>query len=247
MYHVLNFSLGQLDATILREATRYANTTAMLRDDEHAQGTVTEILRSMDAITKEDLRGSRLADTLNPESTDFMPEYSQPMMLDNDILSFVKARENNPNMNNEAVVYVPRISHKGICYGTLDSRHHGDSAIIFSPEHKMGVIHKIFRLRGEWYLYIYQRTFLNRPDFEDPYIKHGFAAGFLCEPARTATPHVIRMADIISHCAVTPILEGDCIHVMPVDRVSEYHINRFLIMTHVCKTNQLMLTYGSYI
>ncbi len=73
MNHVVNFILGQLDATIRRAATRYANTTAMLRDDEDAQGTVAEILNSMDAIAKEDLRGSRLAETLNPESTDFMP------------------------------------------------------------------------------------------------------------------------------------------------------------------------------
>lgn len=204
----------------------------MLRDDDHLQGTVTEILKLMDTIEKEDLRGSRLADALNPENTDFMPEISQPMMLESDIFSFLRIREHNPNMVNEAVVCVPRISYKGICYGIVGSRHHRDSTIIFSPGNIMGSILKIFCFSGEWYFFVHEHLFLNRPGFEDPYIKHGFAAGFLCESA-AATQRVIKMTDIISHCAVTPILEGDCIHVMPVDRVSRYQTNGPLILADI--------------
>lgn len=83
----------------------------------------------------------------------------------------------------------------------------------------MGVIDKIFRYSHSWYLLVHEHPILNRPDFADPYLPYGFAAGFLCEAA-SEDARVIRLSDIVSHCAVTSIPEVDCIHIMPVERVS---------------------------
>ena len=92
----------------------------------------------------------------------------------------------------------------------------------------MGVIQKILKYHERWYLLVHQHRNFTRANFVDPYLPYGSAAGFLCE-AEADIVHLVRLSDIISHCAITPISEGECIHIMPVDRVSvRLFVNIFL-------------------
>ncbi len=188
----------------------------------------------MDSIEKGDVRGFKLAEYLDVENTDFnisKMKPSQPTLLENEVLELLRYTENDPRLANEPVVYIPQISFKGLCFGTYDSTHYRDSAIIFTDrsesqvpkKERMGFIDKIFRYSHNWYLLVHEHPALNRPNFADPYLPYGFAAGFLCEAGRKDA-RVISLSNIVSHCAVTPIPEVDCIHIMPVERVSLYLI-----------------------
>ncbi|KJA13951.1 hypothetical protein HYPSUDRAFT_150983 [Hypholoma sublateritium FD-334 SS-4] len=216
-----NHMLGQLDGSIFMASSRYSNVMALLRDDPETQRAARDIIETMDSMEREDLRGFRLAKALDPDNTHHMANMkpSQPVALEGNVFQLLKDLEDDPNLHDREVVFVPQISLGGVCYGVFDSKHYRDSAIIFGNVNKMGVIQKIFKYHEGWYLLVHQHRNFTRANFVDPYLPYGFAAGFLCN-AEADIVHLVRLSDIISHCAITPIPEGECIHIMPVDRVS---------------------------
>lgn len=176
----------------------------------------------MDSIETEDLRGFRLANKLDAMTSN--PSTFKSLgkgRLDASVLDSLRFCESDGSLLNQEVMYIPQISVGGVCYGIFDSTHFRDSNIMFSlrgcPSNTlMGVISKIFLYGQNWYFLVWCHHVVSHPNFVDPYLQYGFAAGFLCEISAD-TSHVIRLADVISHCAITQIPDAGCIHIMPVD------------------------------
>ncbi len=163
------------------------------------------------------------------------------MVLESNIFLLLKILEGNPNLQDREAIFVPQISYQGVCYGVFGSKNFRDSAIIFGDERTMGVIQRFSNTTRGWYLLVHQHRNFTRADFVDPYLPYGSAAGFLCEGrSGHRSPH--QALDIISHCAITPIPEGECIHIMPLDRVS-VRVFVYIFLAQI-NLNQLMLSYG---
>lgn len=225
-----NSRYSTMDGSILQGSVRYSNILAILRDDDQVRHAAYDIIEAMDSVEKEDLRGFRLAASLNIENSGIVVgmKQSHPVLLDGNVLDLLKSTEKNPHLLAEEVIYVPQISFRGVCYGIFDSKHYRDSSILFADsdpavKYKMGVIQRIFRYAHNWYLLVDEHPYLDRADFSDPYKLYGTAAGFLCEAA-AHVPCVIEASNILSHCVVTSIPEANCNHIMPVDRVSSHLI-----------------------
>lgn len=190
--------LGDLDASILRASTRYANVMAILRDDEKVHSAARDIIETIESIKTEDLRGFRLAskvDVNGPGPIAFRT--LNKALLDDDTLQSLRVREDDDFMLNEEVTYILQISVNGICYGMFDSTYYWDSSIIFSNNSSrtlMGVISKVFQYGQNWYLLIKHHQALSHQGLLDPYLKYGFAAGFLCEVS-AHTQYIDRVAN----------------------------------------------------
>jgi hypothetical protein len=232
---------GDLEATLLRGAIRNANLLAALADDAEIRGSVIELMETLDAIQKEDIRGFRLAMTLNPTTPGF-PSNTQLKrgvhgVLEDQLFElFLNMADQLGHLVNE-VLFFQEISHNGVCYGSHPSSHFRNSAIMFQPQPppqqgaqdmKAGVIEAIFEhssgsafgSQGSegYFLVVREHAPINRVDFEDPYRIFGFAAGFLCEKIPVGT-QVIKLSQVVSHFVLTTLDEIEAIHVLPVDRV----------------------------
>ncbi|KAJ3512199.1 hypothetical protein NLJ89_g3658 [Agrocybe chaxingu] len=226
----INNKSGQLEISLLRAAMRYANLRSILEDDEEIRETVAELVESMEAINRQDLRGYRLADLLDPTTSDLdRPEKGTPSTLPPDrygLLCELLLQEGRAGTTNDVLSFA-RVSHDGLCYGVCNSPHFRNSSVLFRLKADdgatvhAGIISQIFcHKTGEtngWYLVIQEHIPLQRPGFVDPYRRYGFASGYLCEEEPTAT-HVIRLSDIISHFALTPMPQAGAIHVMALDQ-----------------------------
>lgn len=246
--------LGEMEATFMKAAARYANLTAILADDEEIRQTVLETVTTMEAIAKEDVRGFRLASILDPSQADFTVDSKEarPIQLSGDEFELFKgcikrvAPSTSPDPSPN-VLAVDEISIRGVCYSTATSRKSRDSGIMFrshdSEDLRPGVIKTIFQPADhpKFYLSTKHKGFhlvvheypRMEPSNErvDPYLEFGFAAGFLCQKNPT-TMHVLELSQIVSHFALTEFSDQDYkhyIHALPVDRVSVYpiHFNTF--------------------
>jgi len=208
----------------------------------------------MEDVQREDIRGSALANLLDPSLKD-LSNLVKNGVLDNEELAMVhnllpNAIPNAVSHVTNTVSCVDRISHHGVCYGIFQSSSYRDSAIIFnacastdtnSRMEKTGVITKIFQhpsITTEWYLVVREHCPVQDIDFIDPYLKYGFAAGYLRDKEPTVL-HIIALSQIISHVALTPIAEN-LVHVMPVDRVSLHIYLQSLTKLHFPVTSSCL-------
>lgn len=147
------------------------------------------------------------------------------------------------------------VSTRGVCYGTSKSPKYRNSAIMYrlsdtratemegqEGEQKAGIIHSIFHythylkstgntwdeVKG-YYLIVGEYPPMETTDERvDPYKKFGFAGGFLCQ-GQVTKQHLLKLSQVISHCAVTKFRGNefrDMIHVLPIDRVCEFQLLR---------------------
>lgn len=256
----LNCDSGQLESTLLRTASRNSNLLAILDDDETLRIAVKELLAALKSIQTEDLRGSQLSAVLN-HSQDFrisaLKGTRQALSSDyfNHLSSFLRSLGQIDIVNE--VLSFEQISFRGVCYGTHQSPHFCDSGVIFevagSPlsEHtqgsnRAGRIESIFEyecwVAGELVkkMLVFVKEYLpvQRPAFQDPYPKYGFAAGFLCE-GQANRLCLIELSQIVSHFALTTFPDEGLIHVMPVDRVSCF-------LSTCCQRTDYLPTYIAY-
>lgn len=200
----------------------------------------------MEAVEREDIRGSALANILDPSRED-ISLLAKNGSLDEEELNLLHGLLPNAVLHNTDIVpCIDRVSFRGVCYGVFQSSNYRDSAIIFSTgtdavsrTEKTGVITKIFQhplIVNDWYVVVREHCPIRDMDFIDPYPKYGFAVGYLCEKEPTII-HLITLSQIISHVALTRIAEN-LIHVLPVDRVSSHFYNNL--------TESLLLGNSSY-
>ena len=121
---------------MLRTASRNANLFAILNDDEALRTAVEGLIATLKSIQTEDLRGFQLSAVLNPNSQDFdisklnrtrqalSPEYF------NQLFSFLRSL-GQTNIVNE-LLSLEQVSLHGVCYGTHQSPHFRNSAVIFN-------------------------------------------------------------------------------------------------------------------
>jgi hypothetical protein len=240
------FFAGQLDSTMLIASARNSNLLAILSDDKMLAEIVQDLTKTLESIRNEDLQGFQLSEFLNAPGCHIgvnmtrqalKPEYFE-------LLSKVLTSLGQTNIRNE-ILSLDRISFRGVYYGTFQSQHYRDSAIIFRvdvadpPEGNesavlAGIISMIceYECRMQGSQEVFKRLFLfvnehlsvqkSRPGFHDPYRKYGFAAGFICEE-QAEILHLIDLTQIVSHFALTTLPNEKLIHVLPVDRVS-FHL-----------------------
>ena len=214
--------------------------------DEAIRNSVFELMETMDSLEQQDIRGFRRANLLDPTLPDsevisLSPSHSKftTVQLEKTHYQLLSAlviptSDQQLILPHEAVS-LPEISTGGVCYSSVSSKPH-DSNLIFrcprSGSTRVGSISLILQ-------YTYRRSHDNAAITShfliinecalvtentrnlDPFIRFGFAGGFLCSPT-FSTVHAIPLSNIISHCAVTP-MSGEFsgfVHIMPLDRVS---------------------------
>jgi hypothetical protein len=227
---------------MLMASGRNSNLLAILDNDKVLGAIVQDLKKAVKSTQNEDRQGYRLSEFLHGPDYHIgahmtrqalKPEYFE--LLDNLLTSF-----GHTNIRNE-ILSLEQISLRGVCYGTFQSPHYRDSAIIFRanagdpPEGNesialAGAISMIceYECRTQGSEEVFKRLFLfvneylsvqrSRPGFNDPYRNYGFAAGFLCEE-QADTLHLIDLTQIVSHFALTTLPGEGLIHVLPVDRV----------------------------
>jgi len=127
-----------------------------------------------------------------------------------------------------------------------------DSAIIFRGSssvpphahdlHKVGRIEKIFQhvYQGIKTFYLVVREHQKIDPNIDPYVRFGFAGGYLCEKVPRQL-HLITLEQVVSHFALTSMRsdgQKHLIHALPIDRVCL--ISHLLSITD---SPQLMLSF----
>lgn len=227
----------------MEAAGRHANLRALLADDETCRNAVLEMITAIEAIDKEEVRGFRLASMLDPS----LPEYAnnnkmKPYKLEGDAYRLMcnMVALNAPDAEQPIptdALSVEEISLHDVCYTTSRCINFRSSRILFrssefqpTREHIPGVIRDIFKytfnvaaeeVKG-LYLLVQEYPRMDVSDGRrDPYVRFGFAGGFLCQPIAERL-HLLKPSQVVSHFGLTK-LRGDyegLIHCMPVDRVS---------------------------
>lgn len=191
----------------------------------------------MESIDREEVRGFRLANQLDPGAPQFMVD-AQPQLHTLDAQSHQLLCDlislGNPNAVHSfpnQVRTVDEIALRGVCYATLGSSKFRSSKIIFQlPDNpdaqRAGAIQEIFQYAHHCndeekpFFYMCVQEYSRLDIAQDPYPQFGFAGGFLCEAQRT-TIHVIELSQVVSHFALTTMkgkYDGR-IHAMPLDKV----------------------------
>ena len=125
---------------------------AVLADDAEIRGSVLELMEMLEAIQNEDIRGFRLATTLDPTT----PELPSNSRLKRGIHGTLDDQQFEMFLNlhlpdrlghllNE-VLFFEEISYNGVCYGTRPS-HFRNSPIMFRRPNKVHRVHKLASLR----------------------------------------------------------------------------------------------------
>jgi len=197
-------------------------------------------METLEAIQNEDIRGFRLATTLDLT----MPELPSNTQLKHGVHGVLDDQQFELFLNLcpadrlshlvNKVLFFEEISYNGVCYGSRPL-HFRNSTIMFRcPQQgaqgpQAGVIEAIFKHSLEapfesqgaegYFLAVRCYASINRPNFEDPYRSFGFATGFLCEKTPVEM-QVIILSQVVSHFVLTPLDEIDAIHALPMDRVS---------------------------
>ncbi|KAJ2915181.1 hypothetical protein MD484_g5232, partial [Candolleomyces efflorescens] len=238
-FHHMNTNnhVGEVEGTFMRTAARNANILALLGDSPQAQGLVQRMVDRMKRHEKENLRGFRLAEALDPFNpakaatedacvSDGVMGELLPQELDllTEILQAVVDERNTPVDPN--VTFLSSISYQHDVYGTWNSPRYRDSAILYSHDgdERAGIIQKIFlhrhkTSRGEdtTSRYVLTAEYRTVARNEDRFRKYGSAGGFSCIPAPQIV-RLIRLESVICHIAVTDITEQTIVHILPINR-----------------------------
>ena len=240
LYAVADLSLspGELETTFMKVSSRTANLRAILADDDVVCQNVMELVKSIKAIEQEDIRGFRLASMLDPTLPDYADSSLVPFTLSGEPYQLLCGILSNPLNGNPVCPHAEafslnRIARHGVSYGTCASPSFRDSSIIFrgssgvSPHahdlHKTGRIEKIFQhvYQGIKTFYMVVREYQRINPSIDPYVKFGFAGGYLCEKVPRLL-HLILLEQVVSHFALTNMRSNGqkhLIHALPIDRV----------------------------
>lgn len=233
-----------METTLLRSSARSANLRAILADDEDVRAVVLDMVTTMESIDKEEVRGFRFANQLDPGAPQFMVDAkakllvleAQPYQILRNLVS-----EANPDQHlslPKEAHSVEEIAFRGVTYATSRSRKFHSSRILFqlggipSDEtllSRAGTIQDIFQYtyrcgeeeRKSFYLSVWE--YVRHDPTHDPYTKFGFAGGFLCETPPVQF-HVLEPSQVVSHFGLTKMNHKDinCIHAMPLDRVRDH-------------------------
>ncbi|EDQ99107.1 uncharacterized protein LACBIDRAFT_317644 [Laccaria bicolor S238N-H82] len=234
-----SLSTGDLETTFMKVSSRTANLRAILADDEAVRQNVMELVKSIKAIEQEDIRGFRLASMLDPTLPDYADSSLAPFTLSGEPYQLLCGILGSNPLNGNAVrphaeaFSLNRIARRGVSYGTCASPSFRDSAIIFrgsssvSPHahdlHKTGRIEKIFQhvYQGIKTFYLVVREHQRIDPSIDPYVRFGFAGGYLCEKVPRLL-HLIMLEQVVSHFAMTNLRSDGqkyLIHALPIDRL----------------------------
>lgn len=235
------FILGQLENTLLRTAGRGANLCALLSDDLDIRSTVSEMLKTIEAVQKEDIRGYQLAAIFDADSPAIDLSKKKLINIETEIMHFLqqlRATKGQAPLSIRALSF-EKISYRGLQYGVYNSVHFSDSTIIFqnSEENqklKAGLLQSIFRpflaspsgddsTTLEIYAVVRELQPIVRQDIVDPYTRFGFAAGWLCE-ADGGQVSIIDFSTIRCHFIMTKFALQNMVHVLPLDQVSSIRL-----------------------
>ncbi|KAG6913339.1 hypothetical protein DXG01_007577 [Tephrocybe rancida] len=229
-----NKKLGELESTFMQVSARACNLRAMLSDDTDLQDTVSDMVATIEATEREDARGYQLATLLDHSAQDYNIDVNAtPIELSEWSMQQLRGIIPNTTCISKQALAVHRISGRGVTYGTLTWSNFKNSNILFrltqghEEETLAGSILDIFQHTHETVpgsssatFYLTVRQLQPAVAISDPFKEFGFAAGFLCIDL-PGPLYVIKLAQIISHIAVTRIEDGDyagLLHVLPVDR-----------------------------
>lgn len=241
-------------------SARNANLRAILADDEEVRQTVLEMVTTMESIDREEMRGFRLANQLDPNLPEFMTN-ANPKSLRLGVEPYNLICELISRTHPNQALSLPRDAHFveevalcGVRYATARSSKYRSSRILYqnlgTTAHSAGAIQEIFeysyRCAGDERksFFISVQNFVRYNQDLDPYPKFGFAAGFLCE----ATPiqlHILELSQVVSHFGLTRMTGKytGYIHVMPLDKVSDtYSLKFYWSLTYTSKM-KLMLSF----
>lgn len=220
-------SKGELESTFMRKSSRYSNLLAILADDENVRRAVTEMVKTMESLSKEDLRGSRLASIMDPSLPKYvMDSNAKPFKLEREehllLCDLLHSTPAERLALSTQALSLQEISISGVCYGTSESTKFRNSAIVFCKAgeevQRAGSVQTIFQhthhsvegseIKGNFYLLVREHLRMDTSNgLVDPYQQFGFAGGFLCEAKATAL-HLIELSQVVSHFALTK-LGGD--------------------------------------
>jgi len=224
---------GELEGTLLIHSAKFSNIITLLKDDEESRALLLGMVESIEAIEDEEKKSFRTASSIdvdNPIAV-YQPHMGTSLLPPNDFeqLRTLRLNQNLPCISND-IVDVEEISFRGVRYGAFSSRHFRDSSVIFQVQdtHAAGVIEKLFSYTSqtfdtnsggiEFYAIIQEHAPISGQGEDDPYLAFGYHAGYLCEKTFRRR-HMISVTDVISHFVLTPILDTQYIHVLPVDKV----------------------------
>lgn len=239
-------------------SARSANLRAILADDEEVRQTVLEMVTTMESIDREEMRGFRLANQLDPNLPEFMtnsnPESllleTEPYNLIHELIS--RTHPNQALSLPREAHFVEEVALRGVRYATARSSKYRGSRILYqnlgTTTHDAGTIQDIFeysyRCAGEERktFFISVRNYVRYNRDLDPYPKFGFAGGFLCE----TTPiqlHILQLSQVVSHFGLTRMTGkyAGYVHVMPLDKVSNTYPFKILLVTNT--QTKLMLSF----
>jgi len=223
-----------------------------------------ELVKSIKAIEQEDICGFHLASMLDPASPDYADSSLVPFTLSGEpyqllcgILRSTLLDDNVVRPHAEAFS-LNRIAKHGVSYGTYASPSFRDSSIVFRGSssvpphahdlHKAGRIEKIFQhvYQGIKTFYLVVREHQRIDPIIDPYVRFGFAGGYLCEKVPRLL-HLIKLEQVVSHFALMIMCSNGqkhLIHALPIDRVCpiSYLLSPLLtVCSSCCPSNYLKI------
>lgn len=229
----------------METTARASNLQAMLASDDDLRQSVIEMVTTLQSIEREDARGYRLANLLDPTSPAYSIESkAKPFELEDQLYqmlrTFITQGSGDELLLPRTALSVDEISIGGVSYGTAGSTKFQNSAIIFqSSDHrpfedkKAGIVQTIFQYTytpvavenhkvAGFYLLVQEHLPMDVTSGRtDPYKAFGAAGGFLCK-ANAIKMHIIRLSQVVSHFVLIEMKESgyeQLILVIPVDQV----------------------------
>ncbi|KAF8989606.1 hypothetical protein BDQ17DRAFT_1333955 [Cyathus striatus] len=137
-----NQKIGELETTFMRTAVRAANIHAVLADDNTLRENVFELIKTMDAIEKKDIRGFRQATLLDPTKlTTFTNSKGSGHKFTLDagnyqlLVDLLDHQSAPPRRPPAKVFCLDEVSYRGVLYGASGSHGDQNSNIYFcSPQ-----------------------------------------------------------------------------------------------------------------
>jgi hypothetical protein len=237
-------SVGQLEGTLLKTASRSANTIALLQDHPSLASSATHMMRRMKGIEEERLRGIGLAALFDPTNLNATTrEVTNIGLLDDLEYSLLcSLLQRQPTERNtilpRSVEFMDAVAHKKSVYAVWSSQRYRDSCVLYSnpgsnsggdQSFEAGVIRKIFKHRHTTSLgtekedcFLVVRQYCKVAQEYDYYRQYGIAGGFLCD-AVLFSVHVIELEQVVSHVARTEFADFEgkqLVHLIPLTRVS---------------------------
>jgi hypothetical protein len=243
-----------METTFMNSTSRAANLKAIITDNKEIRSQISHTIAVYEHGLNRDLRGSRLANMIDPEDSHFDLESRShwnmlcpdERQLLQDYLSWIYGNFNLAEWQASASI-MDEISISGVRYAkTGVQKLNQDSYILFTlpgegPEHiAAGEIINIFQhwhttpdgteTRGI-YLVINRFSTDIAPvmDIPDPYRRYPAALGYICRQSHLET-RIIEAKHVWGHFGMTPMIYNgqNLMHVIPLSRVS------FTFTNHCC-------------